>query len=83
MAAAKAPEGEGDAQLKADVKSLVENGWTLNTQNNPTLEKTYYFKTYTKVAVSTNPSVKTIAHPCRICTKSSRRRASQETTILE
>jgi hypothetical protein len=55
MAAAKAAAGELDAKLEADVKALVEDGWTLNNQDAPTLEKTYYFKTYTKVAVSVTP----------------------------
>jgi hypothetical protein len=52
MAAAKSTASEVDTQLEADIKALVENGWTLNTQEAPSLEKTYYFKTYTKVAVS-------------------------------
>jgi hypothetical protein len=48
--AAKTAEGETNPLLKADVKALVDNGWTLDED---TLVKTYYFKTYTKVAVST------------------------------
>jgi hypothetical protein len=63
MAAAKTPEGDAVAQLNADIKALVQNGWTLNEQNTPSLEKTYYFKTYTKVAVSMAiPFVMTIAN---------------------
>jgi hypothetical protein len=63
MAAAKAPEADATAQLNADIKALVQNGWTLNEQNTPSLEKTYFFKTYTKVAVSMAvPFVMTIAN---------------------
>jgi hypothetical protein len=41
-----------NVELNADINALVEKGWTLNTEETPSLEKTYYFKTYTKVAVS-------------------------------
>jgi pterin-4a-carbinolamine dehydratase len=48
--AAKTPEGETDSLLKADVRALVENGWTLDEEQTQ-LEKTYFFKTFTKAVV--------------------------------
>jgi pterin-4a-carbinolamine dehydratase len=43
-------KGEDEETLRAEVGALQENGWTLN-QEQAQLEKTYYFKTYTKVLV--------------------------------
>jgi hypothetical protein len=44
-------EGEDEFQVKKDLEALVENGWELNEEQIQ-LERTYYFKTYTKVMVS-------------------------------
>jgi predicted DNA-binding ArsR family transcriptional regulator len=51
MISPKISEGQNDAEMKADLESLIENGWKLN-EDQIQLEKTYHFKTYTKVAVS-------------------------------
>jgi hypothetical protein len=57
----KISEGENEAQVKADLKALLENGWKLDEEQIQ-LEKTYYFKTYTKVAVSKTPCCHFIAN---------------------
>jgi len=45
----KISRGENEAQLKADVIELLKEGWKLDEECIQ-LEKTYNFKTYTKVA---------------------------------
>jgi predicted DNA-binding ArsR family transcriptional regulator len=50
MISPKIAEGQNDAEVKADLEALIENGWKLN-EDQIQLEKTYHFKTYTKVAV--------------------------------
>jgi hypothetical protein len=44
-------EGQNQAQVKTDIKELIDKDWKLD-QEQIQLEKTYYFKTYTKVTVS-------------------------------
>lgn len=44
----KISEGENEAQVKDDLGALLENGWILD-KDQIQLEKTYNFKTYTKV----------------------------------
>jgi hypothetical protein len=42
-------EGQDEAEIKAEVEALLPLGWALKEESK--LEKTYNFKTYTKVAV--------------------------------
>ncbi|KAF2013584.1 pterin-4-alpha-carbinolamine dehydratase [Aaosphaeria arxii CBS 175.79] len=44
----KPSKEEDKAQIKAEVDSLLENGWKFD-ENETQLEKTYYLKLYTKV----------------------------------
>lgn len=46
----KISEGEDEYQVKADLESLVGNGWELTEEQ--LLSKTFFFKTYTKVLVT-------------------------------
>jgi pterin-4a-carbinolamine dehydratase len=52
----KISKGENEAQLKSDVTELLKMGWKLDKECIQ-LEKTYNFKTYTKVAVSKTPQL--------------------------
>jgi 4a-hydroxytetrahydrobiopterin dehydratase len=46
----KIPEGQDEAKIKGELEALIQNGWKLDEEQ-IRLEKTYYFKTYTKVIV--------------------------------
>jgi 4a-hydroxytetrahydrobiopterin dehydratase len=46
----KISDGEDEVRVKADLKALVNNGWSLNEEQMH-IEKTYFFKTWTKVIV--------------------------------
>ncbi|KAF2258666.1 hypothetical protein CC78DRAFT_525900 [Lojkania enalia] len=43
----KISEGQDESKIKAELEVLFQNGWKLKEEQ--ILEKTYYFKTYTKV----------------------------------
>ena len=47
-------EGQNATQVNAELEALLDNGWKLDEEQIQ-LEKTYHFKTYTKVAVSKSP----------------------------
>jgi hypothetical protein len=42
--------GEDEDQVKAELQTLLQNGWILNEDHE--IERTYHFKLYTKVLVS-------------------------------
>ena len=46
----KFSQGEDENKVGAELKALLGNGWALDADQIQ-LEKTYYFKTYTKVLV--------------------------------
>jgi 4a-hydroxytetrahydrobiopterin dehydratase len=50
----KIAEGQNDSQVKAEVEALLAKGWKLD-EDQIQLEKTYYFKIYTKVLVRDSP----------------------------
>lgn len=43
-------KGEDEAKVKGEIERLLESEWRLNEEQSQ-LEKTYYFKAYTKVLV--------------------------------
>ena len=44
-------QGQDENQVKDELQALLRNGWELNEDQE--IEKTYHFKLYTKVLVST------------------------------
>ena len=46
----KISKGQDESKVKTELQALLENGWKLNDEQIQ-LEKTYHFKTYTKVLV--------------------------------
>jgi 4a-hydroxytetrahydrobiopterin dehydratase len=46
----KISKGQDESKVTTELQALLENGWKLNDEQIQ-LEKTYHFKTYTKVLV--------------------------------
>lgn len=53
-------KGEDEAKIKSELNALLETEWKLNDEQIQ-LEKTYYFKAYTKVLVRNEQRTRTCA----------------------
>lgn len=76
----KFSKGQDESKVTADVNALLESGWELDGKQIG-VQKTYHFKTYTKVIVGDLPRSPGISNIARTFTTASECKASPKTII--